>query len=62
MTITTLSKSELFKMYRVSHTTFKKWCIEGNLFTEEYYNSIRIFKPNQVKQIINHFGEPESEF
>lgn len=61
MTITTLSKSDMYRLYKVSSTTFKKWCMRGKLFTEQYYNSINIFQPREVKKIFDHFGEPESE-
>ena len=59
MTIKTLTKKQLVEMYKVSFGTFKKWCMMGKLFTEEHYDSVRIFTPKEVEIIVNHLGEPE---
>ncbi len=59
MTITSLSKTDLARMYKIDASTFKVWCMKAKIFTLEYYNSIRIFNPKEVESIVNHFGKPE---
>ena len=61
MTITTLGKGQLAKMYCIDTITFKAWCIRANLFTIQYYDSVRLFTPAEVQKIVNHLGEPSTD-
>ncbi len=61
MQITTLGKGQLAKLYAIDTNTFKAWCLRAQLFTADYYDSVRLFTPAEVKKIVAHLGEPDTD-
>lgn len=51
------SKKELAMGYGVSLKTLCKWIVP-QIMTEEEYRGIRIFKPNQLREIYRHLDNP----
>lgn len=57
MTIQSMTAQELYKAYKISFPTFKRWikAIPGIVFI----NRKRVYTPKEVQLIYDHLGAPE---